>query len=212
MRPRPASKALLAFLPIISCAFLVSCGGSVNSDGALSAGKPDAGVALSQVRFMKPPMGWNSWNTFACKNTEAIIKSVADAIASNGMAAAGYQYVTVDDCWVGGRDATTGQLYANATTFPDGIAALAAYVHGKGLKFGLYTSGGTNTCAGLSHGTRPASYPQGVGAGSLGHESVDAQTFANWGVDYVKLDYCGGSLSAFPAMRAGIAATGRPIS
>ncbi|CAH2801988.1 MAG: hypothetical protein CPDRYMAC_5366 [uncultured Paraburkholderia sp.] len=84
-------------------------------------------------------------------------------------------------------------------------------MHSKGLKFGLYTSGGTNTCAGLSHGTRPASYPLGVGTGSLGHEGVDAQTFANWGVDYIKLDYCGGSLTAFPAMRAGIAATGRQM-
>ncbi|HZZ13423.1 MAG TPA: NPCBM/NEW2 domain-containing protein [Paraburkholderia sp.] len=211
MRPLSAFRAILTLPLAALCPLLASCGGSTNSQGAISSGSADPGIALSQVRFATPPMGWNSWNTFACNNSEATIKSTADAIASNGMAAAGYQYVTVDDCWVGGRNATTGQLYANATTFPDGIQALAAYVHSKGLKFGLYTSGGTNTCAGLSHGTRPASYPPGIGAGSLGHESVDAQTFANWGVDYIKLDYCGGALSAFPAMRAGIAATGRPM-
>ncbi|WP_181969764.1 NPCBM/NEW2 domain-containing protein [Paraburkholderia sp. DHOC27] len=211
MRARSTFRALLNFLLLTLSVALAGCGGGVNSPGAISNGQPDPGIALTQVRFKTPPLGWNSWNTFGCKDTEAIIKSVADAIASNGMAAAGYQYVTVDDCWVGGRNATTGQLYSNATTFPDGIAALAAYVHGKGLKFGLYTSGGTNTCAGLAHGTRPPSYPPGVGAGSLGHESVDAQTFANWGVDYIKLDYCGGSLTAFPAMRAGIAATGRTM-
>ena len=205
------SKVILTFLFATLSFALAGCGGSTNSDGAVSSGTPDAGVALAQVRYATPPMGWNSWNTFACKNTEATVKATADAIASNGMAAAGYRYVTVDDCWVGGRNPTTGQLYSNATTFPDGMQALADYVHGKGLKFGIYTSAGTNTCAGLSHGTRPASYPLGVGSGSLGHESVDAQTFANWGVDYVKIDYCGGNLSAFPAMRAGIAATGRPM-
>ncbi len=211
MRERSTSRAFLIPLFMALCSALVSCGGGVNSNGAISNGSPDPGIALTQVRFMTPPMGWNSWNTFACKDTEAIIKSVADAIAANGMAAAGYQYVTVDDCWVGGRNATTGQLYSNATTFPDGMQALAAYVHSKGLKFGLYTSAGTNTCAGIAHGTRPPSYPPGVGAGSLGHESVDAQTFANWGVDYMKFDYCGGSLTAFPAMRAGITATGRTM-
>ncbi|WP_345814178.1 NPCBM/NEW2 domain-containing protein [Paraburkholderia sp. PREW-6R] len=211
MRPLSALSSFPAFAIALLCLFLASCGGSVDSPGAISSGNPDPGIALVQARFRTPPMGWNSWNTFGCNNSEATIKSVADAIASNGMAAAGYQYVTVDDCWVGGRNPTTGQLYSNATTFPDGIQALAAYVHAKGLKFGLYTSAGTNTCAGLSHGARPPSYPPGVGAGSLGHESVDAQTFANWGVDYIKFDYCGGSLTAFPAMRAGIAATGRTM-
>lgn len=211
MHSRSAFRAILILLLTAASFTLSSCGGGVNSPGAISEGTPDPGIALTQVRFKTPPMGWNSWNTFGCKDTEAIIKSVADAIAANGMAAAGYQYVTVDDCWVGGRNPTTGQLYSNATTFPDGMQALAAYVHSKGLKFGLYTSGGTNTCAGIAHGTRPPTYPPGVGAGSLGHESVDAQTFANWGVDYIKLDYCGGSLTAFPAMRAGITATGRTM-
>ncbi|KQR73629.1 hypothetical protein ASG35_21835 [Burkholderia sp. Leaf177] len=190
---------------------LASCGGNSSDGGAVSSGSPDAGIAKATVRYALPPMGWNSWNTFACKVNENVIKSVADTIAASGMAAAGYQYVTQDDCWVGGRDPATGQLFANPATFPGGIKALADYVHSKGLKFGLYTSGGANTCAALAHGTRPPTYPQGVGAGSLGHESVDAATFASWGVDYIKLDYCGGNLSAFPAMRAGIAATGRPM-
>ncbi|WP_213777059.1 NPCBM/NEW2 domain-containing protein [Caballeronia sp. dw_276] len=196
---------------LLALVLLASCGGNSSDGGAVSSGTPDAGVAKATVRYALPPMGWNSWNTFACKVNETVIKSVADTIAASGMAAAGYQYVTQDDCWVGGRDPATGQLYANPTTFPSGIKALADYVHSKGLKFGLYTSGGANTCAALAHGTRPPTYPQGVGAGSLGHESVDAATFASWGVDYIKLDYCGGNLSAFPAMRAGIAATGRPM-
>jgi len=196
---------------VLVLVLLASCGGNSSDGGAVSSGTPDPGIAKTTVRYALPPMGWNSWNTFACNTNENVIKSVADTIAASGMAAAGYQYVTEDDCWVGGRDPTTGQLYANPTTFPSGIKALADYVHSKGLKFGLYTSGGTNTCAALAHGTRPPSYPPGVGAGSLGHESVDAATFASWGVDYIKLDYCGGNLSAFPAMRAGIAATGRAM-
>ncbi|WP_082508679.1 NPCBM/NEW2 domain-containing protein [Burkholderia sp. Leaf177] len=196
---------------LLALILLASCGGNSSDGGAVSSGSPDAGIAKATVRYALPPMGWNSWNTFACKVNENVIKSVADTIAASGMAAAGYQYVTQDDCWVGGRDPATGQLFANPATFPGGIKALADYVHSKGLKFGLYTSGGANTCAALAHGTRPPTYPQGVGAGSLGHESVDAATFASWGVDYIKLDYCGGNLSAFPAMRAGIAATGRPM-
>ncbi len=196
---------------VLVLGLLASCGGNGSDGGAVSSGSPDPGIAKTAVRYALPPMGWNSWNTFACNVNENVIKSVADTIAASGMAAAGYQYVTQDDCWVGGRDPATGQLFANPSTFPNGIKALADYVHSKGLKFGLYTSGGTNTCAALAHGTRPPTYPKGVGAGSLGHESVDAATFASWGVDYIKLDYCGGNLSAFPAMRAGIAATGRPM-
>jgi alpha-galactosidase len=150
-------------------------------------------------------MGWNSWNTFQCNITETLIKQIADIFVSSGMQAVGYQYVNVDDCWMNGRDAS-GHLQANATKFPSGIAALADYVHGKGLKLGIYETPNTDTCVGIYGGISPT-----VAVGSLGHETTDAQTFASWGVDYLKYDKCQGSLSAFAVMRDALRATARPI-
>jgi alpha-galactosidase len=156
----------------------------------------DNGVART------PPMGWNSWNKFACAGVnEKVIRASADEIASNGMKDAGYQYVVIDDCWQTGRDAA-GNIIADPQKFPSGIKALADYVHSKGLKFGLYTDVGTKTCAG-----RP---------GSIGHEYQDAQQYANWGVDYLKEDWCStlpgqSSESSYTLMRKALAATGRPI-
>jgi alpha-galactosidase len=156
----------------------------------------DNGVART------PPMGWNSWNKFACKDiNEQVVRASADAIASNGMKDAGYQYVVIDDCWQTGRDAA-GNIIADPQKFPSGIKALADYVHSKGLKFGIYTDAGTKTCAG-----RP---------GSMGHEYQDAQQYANWGVDYLKEDWCStlpgqDSESSYTLMRNALAATGRPI-
>jgi alpha-galactosidase len=147
-------------------------------------------------------MGWNSWNKFACKDiNEQVVRASADAIASNGMKDAGYQYVVIDDCWQTGRDAA-GNIIADPQKFPSGIKALADYVHSKGLKFGIYTDAGTKTCAG-----RP---------GSMGHEYQDAQQYANWGVDYLKEDWCStlpgqDSESSYTLMRNALAATGRPI-
>jgi len=122
-----------------------------------------------------PPMGWNSWNHFGCNVSERLIEETADAMAASGMRDAGYRYVVIDDCWQVARDAH-GTLVADSVRFPHGIEALADYVHGKGLKFGIYTDAGTGTCQG-----RP---------GTLGHEEQDARTFAAWGVDYVKEDWC----------------------
>jgi alpha-galactosidase len=122
-----------------------------------------------------PPMGWNSWNKFACGVNEQIIRETADAMVSSGMQAAGYKYVNVDDCWQASRDAG-GTIVADPARFPSGIKALADYVHSKGLKLGVYTDAGTLTCE-----KRP---------GSLGHELQDAKTYAAWGVDYVKVDWC----------------------
>ena len=156
----------------------------------------DNGVART------PPMGWNSWNKFACKGiNEAVIRASADAIASNGMKDAGYQYVNMDDCWQIRRDAA-GNIIADPQKFPSGIKALADYVHSKGLKLGIYTDAGTKTCAG-----RP---------GSMGHEYQDAQQYANWGIDYVKEDWCStlpgqSSEASYTLMRDALAATGRPI-
>jgi len=121
-----------------------------------------------------PPMGWNSWNHFAGKVTDADVRSAADAIVASGMRDAGYIYVNVDDTWEGKRD-EQGRIHSNSR-FPD-MKALADYVHAKGLKFGIYSSPGPKTCAGFE--------------GSYGHEVQDAQTYADWGVDFLKYDLCG---------------------
>jgi alpha-galactosidase len=147
-----------------------------------------------------PPMGWNSWNKFGCNVSEELIKSAADAMASNGMKDAGYEYIVIDDCWQVSRDAE-GNIVADATKFPSGIKALADYVHSKGLKFGIYSDAGAKTCAG-----RP---------GSQGHEYQDARTYASWGVDYLKYDWCNtgtrNAIEAYTTMRNALAATGHPI-
>ena len=121
-----------------------------------------------------PPMGWNSWNKFASRVDDATVRSIADAMATNGMKEAGYLYVNIDDTWEAGRDAQ-GNIQTNKK-FPD-MKALADYVHGKGLKLGIYSSPGPNTCAGYE--------------GSYGHEEQDARTYAAWGIDYLKYDWCG---------------------
>jgi len=121
-----------------------------------------------------PPMGWNSWNQFQSKIDDKTVREVVDAMVANGMRDAGYVYVNIDDTWEGVRDAQ-GDLTTNKK-FPD-MKALADYVHSKGMKFGIYSSPGTRTCA---------EYP-----GSYGHEEQDAKTFAAWGIDYLKYDWCG---------------------
>jgi len=147
-----------------------------------------------------PPMGWNSWNKFACNVSEELIRETADAMVSSGMQAAGYQYVNIDDCWQVSRDAQ-GTIVADPTRFPSGIKALADYVHGKGLKLGVYTDAGTLTCQ-----KRP---------GSLGHELQDAKTYAAWGVDYVKVDWCHAEgldpEVQYAKFRDALAQAGRPI-
>jgi alpha-galactosidase len=120
-------------------------------------------------------MGWNSWNKFGCDVSEQLIRETADAMVTSGMKAAGYQYVNIDDCWQVSRDAQ-GAIVADPARFPAGIKALADYVHGKGLKLGIYTDAGRFTC---QH--RPGSYE---------HEVQDINTYAAWGVDYVKIDWC----------------------
>jgi alpha-galactosidase len=160
------------------------------------------GRALDNGLARTPPMGWNSWNKFACKGlNEKVVRETADAMASNGMKDAGYQFVIIDDCWQTGRDAA-GNIVADAERFPSGIKALADYIHEKGLKFGIYTDAGTMTCA-----KRP---------GSIGHEYQDAKQYANWGVDYLKEDWCNtlpgqNSESSYALMRDALAASGRPI-
>ena len=168
----------------------------------LAGGVGQRASALENGVARTPPMGWNSWNKFACKGiNEKVVRESADQMAANGMKDAGYQYVVIDDCWQTGRDAQ-GNIVADAEKFPSGIKALADYVHSKGLKFGIYTDAGTMTCA-----KRP---------GSIGHEYQDAQQYANWGVDYLKEDWCNtlpgqSSESSYTLMREALKATGRPI-
>jgi alpha-galactosidase len=121
-----------------------------------------------------PPMGWNSWNQFKSRVEDKVVREIADAMVASGMRDAGYIYVNIDDTWEGERDAQ-GNMTSNKK-FPD-MKALADYIHSKGLKLGIYSSPGPNTCAGYE--------------GSYGHEEQDAKTFAAWGIDYLKYDWCG---------------------
>jgi alpha-galactosidase len=156
--------------------------------------KAPNGLALT------PPMGWNSWNKFACDNNEQTVRATADALVASGMRDAGYEYVVIDDCWQTARDAN-GFIVADTTKFPSGIKALADYVHSRGLKFGIYSDAGRLTCGG-----RPA---------SQGHEYQDALTYARWGVDYLKYDWCNtgdrNAQEAYAVMADALRQSGRPI-
>jgi alpha-galactosidase len=150
---------------------------------------------------LTPPMGWNSWNTFACSIDEALIRQTVDIIVANGMKDAGYQYVVIDDCWEAMERDKAGNLVADPNKFPSGMKALGDYIHLKGMKFGIHNCAGTKTCAG---------YP-----GGRGHEFQDALTYASWGVDFLKYDWCehgtANSVETYKTMRDAIHATGRPI-
>jgi alpha-galactosidase len=147
-----------------------------------------------------PQMGWNSWNKFACNVNEQMIRETADAMVSSGMKAAGYQYINIDDCWHGERDAR-GFISANREHFPSGMKALSDYVHSKGLKLGIYSDAGWKTCGG-----KP---------GSRGYEYQDALTYAEWGIDYLKYDWCDTKglrqEGAYLTMRDALRKAGRPI-
>ncbi|KAL8457270.1 hypothetical protein ACS0TY_035207 [Phlomoides rotata] len=151
---------------------------------------------------LTPQMGWNSWNHFQCNIQEKLIKETADAMVSTGLAALGYKYINLDDCWAELNRDSKGNLVAKGSTFPSGIKALADYVHGKGLKLGIYSDAGTQTCS--------KQMP-----GSLGHEEQDAKTFASWGVDYLKYDNCNNNnispKERYPVMAKALLNSGRPI-
>ena len=122
--------------------------------------------ALDNGLGRTPPMGWNSWNHFHCNINETLIRQTADLMVSTGLAAKGYRYINLDDCWQIDRNATTKEIIEDKTKFPSGMEALGEYIHSKGLLFGLYSDAGFKTCQG-----RP---------GSLGYETVDASTYAKW--------------------------------
>jgi alpha-galactosidase len=152
-----------------------------------------AGLALT------PPMGWNTWNKFACNVSDELVRGMADAMVKSGMKDAGYQYVVIDDCWQTARDSNANIVVD--PHFPHGIKPVSDYVHSLGLKFGIYSDAGSKTCAG-----RP---------GGLGHEYQDAVMYASWGVDYLKYDWCHTTTqdakASYANIRAALDASGRPI-
>jgi alpha-galactosidase len=170
---------------------------------ALAAMMLPLAAALDNDVGRTPILGFNSWNIFACAVNETLMRDTMDAFVSLGLRDAGYVYVGVDDCWAKSRDPTTSVIQPDPATFPSGMAALADYAHARGLKFGLYSSNSPNTCDG-----RP---------GSFGYETLDAQTYASWGVDLLKYDNCGdmhtiGQPEArYPVMRDALNATGRQM-
>jgi alpha-galactosidase len=188
---KPLKNLVWARWAACVCAFLVT--GSVAKAQTNEPTQAD-GLALT------PPMGWNSWNKFGCNVSEDLIKSMADAVVSSGMKDAGYQYIVIDDCWQVSRD-KDGNIVADAQRFPSGIKALADYIHSKGLKFGIYSDAGTETCQG-----RP---------GGRGHEFQDALTYASWDADYLKYDWCHtgkqDAEASYETMGDALRASGRPI-
>jgi len=148
-----------------------------------------------------PPMGWNSWNFFECERVnEQVIMDMADAMVESGMYKLGYEYIVIDDCWQIDRD-EDGKIIIDSVKFPSGIKYLADYIHSKGLKFGIYSDAGNHTCGG-----RP---------GSKSFERIDAQTYADWGVDYLKYDWCNTEgqdpIESYTLMRDALYEAGRPI-
>jgi alpha-galactosidase len=158
-------------------------------------------LALDNGLGLTPQMGWNSWNKFACNINEKLIMSTADALVSTGLAKAGYAYLNLDDCWEAPARDSEGRLWGHPETFPSGMKVLGDFIHEKGLKYGIYSDAGYQTCAG--------------NPGSLGYEAVDAATFAEWGIDYLKYDNCFHDDTPpevrYPPMRNALNASGRPI-
>ncbi|TDU83323.1 alpha galactosidase A [Kribbella voronezhensis] len=207
-----AAAAALIVLPLLATV------------GPAEAASSQAGaVEQTSALAPTPPMGWNNWAHYGCKPNnpyqgqtgidENLFKTVANNLVSSGLAAKGYRTVTVDDCWMNGRDAT-GVLKADPTTFPGGMKALGDYFHQRGLKFGIYQDAGFATCTGQTG--------SGASSGQADHFVQDAATFASWGVDYIKLDGCnvyippGASKlkvyqDAYQKFSDAIAATGRPM-
>ncbi|MFD7819531.1 NPCBM/NEW2 domain-containing protein [Streptomyces sp. NPDC059785] len=201
---RRAAGAVGAVVAGLLCAAGPAAPGAVAAPGARSvAPRLDDGLART------PPMGFNNWNSTGCRAEfdQDMVKGIADLFVEKGLRDAGYEYVNLDDCWALPERDADGKLVPDPARFPDGIAAVADYVHAKGLKLGIYTSAGTKTCSSVG-------FP-----GALGHEYSDARQFADWGVDYLKYDNCNNqgvdAKQRYTTMRDALAdatrATGRPI-
>ena len=196
-------SVVAALVAVIAALAAVAC--TPQQEGRIGGDGP-AIPGLAAV----PPMGWNSWNSFGCGITEQIVRAQADALVSSGLRDAGYKYVIVDDCWAAPQRDASGRLQADPLRFPSGMAALGAYLHERGLLFGIYSGARDKTCTQYQ-----GAYPGATGSG--GHEVIDAQTFAGWGVDYLKYDWCSSNtshddqVSSFTAMRNALRDTGRRI-
>jgi alpha-galactosidase len=179
------NRYVVPLLNLVLCTMMSGLAGAQRTEGMLAP---------------TPPMGWNSWNKFGCDVNEKLIREIADVMVSSGMQAAGYKYVNIDDCWQVSRQAD-GTIVADPQHFPSGIKSLADYVHSKALKLGVYTDAGRMTCQ-----KRPGSYE---------HEFQDAKTYASWGVDYVKVDWCYAEgldpEVQYAKFRDALAQAGRPI-
>jgi alpha-galactosidase len=167
-----------------------------------SYGQSNAITNASNGLAKTPPMGWNSWNTFRGGVSNALLRQIADAMVTNGMRDAGYQYVNIDDGWASPKR-VDGHLQPDPVKFPNGFKPLTDYLHARGFKFGIYADRGKSTCVAHS-------------PGSYGHEITDANDFAAWGVDYVKYDNCNPAFfsnqeSDYKRMGDALLATGRPI-
>ncbi|MCK4998279.1 MAG: putative Ig domain-containing protein [Anaerohalosphaera sp.] len=162
----------------------------------------DLTIVVGDTLALTPPMGWMTWNMFAGNISEQLIMEIADAMVATGMRDAGYSYIVIDDLWQGKRNAN-GYIGPDPKKFPNGIKVLADYVHSKGLKLGIYSDAAPRTCAGA--------------LGSLGYEDKDADTYADWGVDYLKYDYCGApgdqetAIKRYTVMADALKATDRSI-
>ena len=155
---------------------------------ALPIAADDGDTADSVVIDYGPTMGWSSWNTFALNISESIIKGQANAIVSKGLAAVGYNHINIDDGYFGGRDKTTGQLKIHPTRFPNGLKPVVDHIHSKGLKAGIYSDGGYNTCGSYHGGDK-----DGEGVGLYKHDQQDCDMFfKDLGFDFIKVDFCGG--------------------
>ncbi|MQY37356.1 hypothetical protein SRB17_53600 [Streptomyces sp. RB17] len=181
------------------------CAAGLAGPALAASAQAPAAPALADGLALTPPMGFNNWNSTHCSAdfNESMVKGIADLFVAKGLKDAGYQYVNLDDCWALPQRDADGKLVPDPARFPNGIKAVADYVHSKGLKLGIYTSAGTKTC-------NSAGFP-----GALGHEYSDAQQFADWGVDYLKYDNCNNqgvdAKKRYTTMRDALEATGRPI-
>jgi alpha-galactosidase len=197
---------VLGFLVIILCFTISGCAKKTAEKNPVLPSERTTG---EDQLALTPPMGWNSWNSTGINVSEEVIRDIADVMVATGLKEAGYSYIVIDDFWHGGRDSVSGLLYPDPDKFPSGMKALGEYIHSKGLKFGIYSDAGTKTC-----GEMP---------GSFGYEQQDAQLFADWGVDYLKYDYCfcpdfvsanndyRMAIERYKAMGDALKATGRPI-
>jgi alpha-galactosidase len=201
---RPNLRSILPFA--FGSAFLLTLMLALGSPDALASSPSQPAsrsLAASGRLAATPPMGFSTWNAFGCRITEGTVRAMASAMASDGLQAAGYHFVNVDDCWGAPKRNGSGKLEANHARFPSGMPALGKYLHARGFGFGIYADAGIHTCNKLG-------FP-----GSLGHEGIDARTFATWGVDYLKYDNCkGGQVppeTRYRAMRRALDRVSRPI-